>query len=118
MLLCSNALLCLRARAGWRSVLAVFVLLMLRPLCGPAAYICFCNGPFVVNPLFAPVPLPGACFCTGSALGCRLMVFEEERAGPISNARGRLASVQAPPAYVRPDPIRRPGRDVASGRKA
>src|SRR5271166_1403217 len=30
----------------------------------------------------------GSCFCTGSALGCRLMVFEEERAGPILDARG------------------------------
>jgi hypothetical protein len=60
----------------------------------------FCNGPLVVNPFFAPFPLPGSCFCTGSALGCRLMVFEEERAGPILDTRGYLASVQAPPADI------------------
>ena len=44
----------------------------------------FCNGPSAVNPFFAPYPLPGSCFCTGSALGCRLMVSEKEGAGPIS----------------------------------
>src|SRR5208337_2047051 len=62
--------------------------------------VCFCNGPLEVNPFFAPYPLPGACFCTGSALGRRLMVFEEERAGPILETRGGLASVQAPPANI------------------
>ena len=48
---------------------------------------CFCNGPLVVNP-FLRFVTAGSCFCTGSALGCRLMVFEEERAGPILDARG------------------------------
>ena len=43
----------------------------------------FCNGPSAVNPFFAPYPPPGSCFCSGSALGCRLMVLEKERAGPI-----------------------------------
>src|SRR5271165_4066431 len=62
--------------------------------------VCFCNGPLEVNPFFAPYPLPEACFCTGSALGRRLMVFEEERAGPILETRGGLASVQAPPANI------------------
>jgi len=42
----------------------------------------FCNGPLVVNP-FCALPLPGSCFCTGSAQGCRLMALEKERAGPI-----------------------------------
>jgi len=67
---------------------------------GEARNVCFCNGPLEVNPFFAPYPLPGACFCTGSALGRRLMVFEEERAGPILETRGGLASVQAPPANI------------------
>ena len=59
------------------------------PACGTLAgelasdKLYFCNGPHVVNPFFAPYPLPGSCFCTGSAQGCRLMVLEEERAGPI-----------------------------------
>ena len=47
----------------------------------------FCNGPLEVNP-FLRFVTAGSCFCTGSALGCRLMVFEEERAGPILDARG------------------------------
>jgi len=41
----------------------------------------FCNGPPVVNPFFCAIPLPGSCFCTGSALGRRLMVSEKEGAG-------------------------------------
>jgi hypothetical protein len=43
----------------------------------------FCNGPLEVNPFFAPYPLPGSCFCPGSAQGCHLMVSEEEGAGPM-----------------------------------
>jgi hypothetical protein len=58
-----------------------------RPFAGQAANACFCNGPVVVNP-FLRFVTAGSCFCTGSALGCRLMVFEEERAGPILDARG------------------------------
>ena len=58
-----------------------------RPFVGQAANACFCNGPLEVNP-FLRFVTAGSCFCTGSALGCRLMVFEEERAGPILDARG------------------------------
>jgi len=50
---------------------------------GKIAEVDFCNGPSAVNPFFAPYPPPGSCFCSGSALGCRLMVLEKERAGPI-----------------------------------
>ena len=53
----------------------------------PTEDACFCNGPLGVNP-FLRFVTAGSCFCTGSALGCRLMVFEEERAGPILDARG------------------------------
>ena len=83
---------------------------------GEAGKPCFCNGPLEVNPFFAPYPLPGSCFCTGSALGCRLMVFEEDRAGPILDARGCRASPRRLLQGLRPDPIHRPGRDAASGR--
>jgi hypothetical protein len=44
------------------------------------------------------------------------MVFKEERAGPILDARGCLASTQALLQSLRPDPIHRPGRDAASGK--
>ena len=81
-----------------------------------SATFAFCNGPVVVNP-FCALSLPGSCFCTGSAQGCRLMVFEEERVGPILDARGcpgfqSKHLLQA----LRPDPIHRPGRDAAPGR--
>ena len=47
------------------------------------------TGPWKSIPfLRCAVSTAGACFCPGSALGCRLMVFEEERAGPILDARG------------------------------
>jgi hypothetical protein len=92
-------------------------LLLCHSFVGEAAKVCFCNGPLEVNPFFAPYPLPGSCFCTGSALGCRLMVFEEEWAGPILDARG-LPGFNPSPSWqsLRPDPIHRPGRDAASGR--
>lgn len=76
----------------------------------------FCNGPLVVNPFFAPYPLPGSCFCPGSAQGCRLMVFEEERAGPIYVKRVAWFSSKHLLRRARPDPIHRPGRDAASGK--
>ena len=71
-----------------------------RPFVGEARNVCFCNGPLEVNPSFCAVSTAGGMLCTGSALGCRLMVFEEERAGPILETRGGLASVQAPPANI------------------
>ena len=72
----------------------------------------FCNGPLVVNPFFSVLSTAGSCFCTGSVLGCRRMVFEEERAGPIFQMGG-VAWLQSKLLLQasRPDPVHRPGRD-------
>ena len=78
----------------------------------------FCNGPQLVNPFFAPLPLPGSCFCTGSAQGCRLMALEKERAGPILMRGVAWLQRRRLLANLRPDPIHRPGRNATSGRGA
>ncbi len=48
------------------------------------------TGPSKSIPFLSAAIHAGSCFCTGSALGCRLMVFEEERVGPIFQGRGCL----------------------------